>query len=175
MYSDDGSKRARPRGGSPNEEGYDPGPSASGEGAAGGLQEGEGGGRGEGRGFSPGEGRGRGRGGRGIGRGEGRGARRGRRGENFDMVVYQPAPGQILKKQAVLGNARQVKLASNYFKVEHRPDWAIYHYRVDFKPDDFDTRAKKLLMRPHGQSLGAYIFDGSSLYVSHRLAPDVCI
>lgn len=147
-------------GGHQNTGSYGPEPRDNGEG-------GNAGGRGN---FN---GRGRGRGGNAVGRGAGRGARRGTREDKFDMVVYQPSEGNTLKKQAVLGNARQVNLQANYFKVNHRPDWIIYHYRVDTKPDEFDTRTKKILMRPHAQTLGAFIFDGASLYSSYRLSPDV--
>lgn len=79
-----------------------------------------------------------------------------------------------MKKQAnIINGSREIDLMSNYFRVEHRPDWKIYHYRVDFLPDESDTRIKKALMKVHAGQLGAYIFDGGSLYTIHKLSPDV--
>ncbi|CAL8115744.1 unnamed protein product [Orchesella dallaii] len=126
-----------------------------------------------GRGFGRGGGGDRGGRGGGRGRGEGRGARRRQFDEDFDMVVSRAAATErVMSKQAVLGNSEPVHLQSNFFKVDRKPDWCMFHYRVDFKPDETDTRLKKKLMRPHAQSLGANIFDGSSLYTANRLHPD---
>ncbi len=76
-----------------------------------------------------------------------------------------------MKKQASIVNGnRPIKLQGNFFRVDHRPDWCIYHYRVDFVPEEAETRAKKKLLKVHAPNLGAYIFDGSSLYVAHKLA-----
>ncbi|CAL8124961.1 unnamed protein product, partial [Orchesella dallaii] len=106
---------------------------------------------------------------RGGARGRGREGTAARR---FDYVPSKPEPvsGREMTKQGKHGTA--VKLEANYFTVQLRPKWAIYHYRVDFKPDETDTRLKKMLMRPHAQSLGINLFDGSSLYSPNRLHPD---
>lgn len=164
-----GSERESDRGGSDkSSERGEPGPSG-GRGRGDGPR-----GRGDGaRGRGDGA---RGRGGRGGGRG-GRGGRRGRREEDYDMVITRPKmDGVMMKKQAAICNgAKEARLQANFFQVECRPDWCIYHYRVDFKPDEQDTRIKKKLLKVHAQSLGAYIFDGSSLYVSNKLSPDVSL
>jgi aubergine-like protein len=71
------------------------------------------------------------------------------------------------------GSGTRCNLLANYFILQKRTDWAIYHYRVDFRPDEPDTRQKKAMLRFHQTTLGAYIFDGSSLYISNRIASDV--
>ncbi|ODN03707.1 Protein aubergine [Orchesella cincta] len=119
-------------------------------------------------------GRGIGRGGRGRGsgtcRGGGRAAQKKNDREEFDLVVSRPQTeeGQAMSKQAVLGNALPVNLQANYFQVARRPKWGVFHYRVDFKPDETDTKIKKMLLRQHIETLPANIFDGSSLYSTTR-------
>lgn len=67
-----------------------------------------------------------------------------------------------------------MQFLSNYFTLDKRTDWGIFHYRVDFAPADIETREKKQLFRNHKDKFGGnYIFDGSSLYVSNRISPDV--
>lgn len=125
-------------------------------------------------------------GGRGGGRGRGGGTRGGRgrarqtyeerrreRLEQHDLVISRGVDkyGEKMKKMG--GTGRPANLLANYFVLEKRTDWAIYHYRVDFLPEERETRIKKKLLRIHQDTLGAYIFDGSSLYLSHRLNPDV--
>lgn len=127
-------------------------------------------------GFEGGRGEGRGRG----GRGRGRGARGGRReiDAEYDMVISRPTvDGAMMSKQAVPDEKcfQPTRLRANFFQVECQTNWCIYHYRVDFSPDETDTRIKKKLLKAHGDTIGAYIFDGSSLYVSHRLTPDVSV
>lgn len=132
-----------------------------------------GGGGGEG---GHGPGRGGGGGGRG-GRGRGRPRmtyeeRRRERLEQHDLVISRAVVnGEKQKKMGATG--RPANLLANYFVLEKRTDWAIFHYRVDFIPEEKETRHKKKLLRAHQNTLGAYIFDGSSLYLSHRLSPDV--
>lgn len=48
-------------------------------------------------------------------------------------------------------------------------DWCLYKYRVDFAPEEDRTVVRKGMLRLHKATLGAYIFDGTVLYTSHRL------
>jgi aubergine-like protein len=74
----------------------------------------------------------------------------------------------------ILGTSGNVvKLTSNYFKLLTHTDWALYQYRVDFSPDEDRTAVRKGLLRHHKNILGGYIFDGTVLFTSHRLQPDV--
>lgn len=65
-------------------------------------------------------------------------------------------------------------LQANYFKLLKATDWAIHQYRVDFAPEEDRTAVRKGLLRLHQKSIGAYIFDGTVMYTSHRL-PDVSV
>lgn len=71
-------------------------------------------------------------------------------------------------------SGRAVKLTSNYFKLETHTDWCLYQYRVDFAPAEDLTIVRKGLLKNHKEVLGGYIFDGTVLYTSHRLHPEVC-
>lgn len=53
-------------------------------------------------------------------------------------------------------------------------DWALYQYHIDFSPEEDRTAVRKGLLRVHQKSIGAYIFDGTLMYTSHRLS-DVSI
>jgi len=74
-----------------------------------------------------------------------------------------------------LGNSgNRIVLQANYFKLLKETDWAIHQYRVDFAPEEDRTAVRKGLLKLHRRSIGAYIFDGTVMYTSHRL-PDVSI
>ncbi|XP_035713881.1 piwi-like protein Siwi isoform X2 [Folsomia candida] len=108
------------------------------------------------------------RGGFRAGRGRPRVDRRQMELEKFDLV---PTRGAVQDKKGSTGAPMQ--FLSNYFTLDKRTDWGIFHYRVDFAPADIETREKKQLFRNHKDKFGGnYIFDGSSLYVSNRISPD---
>lgn len=71
-------------------------------------------------------------------------------------------------------SGRAVKLMANYFKLETHTNWCLYQYRVDFAPEEDRTPIRKGLLRNHKAVLGGYIFDGTMMFTSHRLNPDVC-
>ncbi|XP_035708527.1 piwi-like protein Siwi isoform X2 [Folsomia candida] len=168
--SDRGTSPKRPRG--DDDASYGQAPSGAGHYDPGGPSRGGGsedGGRGGGRGRGGGT-----RGGRGRAR-QTYEERRRERLEQHDLVISRGVDkyGEKMKKMG--GTGRPANLLANYFVLEKRTDWAIYHYRVDFLPEERETRIKKKLLRIHQDTLGAYIFDGSSLYLSHRLNPDPLI
>jgi aubergine-like protein len=70
-------------------------------------------------------------------------------------------------------SGRQVALKANYFRLETHTDWCLYQYRVDFAPEEDRTAIRKALLRNHKAVLGGYIFDGTMMFTSHRLSPDV--
>jgi len=107
--------------------------------------------------------------GRGRGRGRGRGERPDRT-EVHDLVPSRSA--DLTSKRGTTG--QPVNLLANFFVLDKRPNWCIYHYRVDFVPEETLTPFKKSLVRAHEHTLGAYMFDGSSMYTAHQLDPHVC-
>lgn len=70
-------------------------------------------------------------------------------------------------------SGRQVTLKANYFRLETHTNWCLYQYRVDFAPEEDRTVVRKGLLRNHKPVLGGYIFDGTMMFTSHRLNPDV--
>ncbi|KAK4016032.1 hypothetical protein OUZ56_030995 [Daphnia magna] len=63
-----------------------------------------------------------------------------------------------------------INVRSNYFQLIERPDMHLLQYRVDFTPEVDHPGVKKALIRVHEQTLGKYIFDGTLLYNTTRLA-----
>ncbi|KMQ97723.1 protein piwi [Lasius niger] len=97
----------------------------------------------------------------------GRGSARGKRILPADIFVTKPS--HIQDKRGSSGT--KIMLQANYFKLLKATDWAIHQYRVDFAPEEDRTAVRKGLLRLHQKSIGAYIFDGTVMYTSHRL-PD---
>ncbi|XP_023290765.1 piwi-like protein Siwi isoform X2 [Orussus abietinus] len=95
----------------------------------------------------------------------GRGSLRGRRVLPSDLLVTRPR--DLKTKKGMSG--RPVKLQANYFKLLTTTNWCIFQYRVDFSPEEVRTVVRKGLLKIHSKSIGAYIFDGTVLYCSHRL------
>lgn len=66
-----------------------------------------------------------------------------------------------------------VKLTANYFPILTHTDWNLFQYRVDFAPEEDRTHVKKGLFRNATMDLlSGYLFDGSMMFTSRRLAPD---
>lgn len=63
-------------------------------------------------------------------------------------------------------------MQTNYYKVQKRPNWTIYQYRVDFSPDVDNTRLRRGLLSEHRQLLGGYIFDGTVLFCTTKFKED---
>ncbi|XP_046741985.1 piwi-like protein Siwi [Diprion similis] len=95
----------------------------------------------------------------------GRGAMRGRRQIVPEFLVTRPQ--NLITKQGNSGT--RLNLQANYFKLLSTTDWCLYQYRVDFAPEEDRTVVRKALLRPHRETLGPYIFDGTVLYTSNRL------
>jgi aubergine-like protein len=70
-------------------------------------------------------------------------------------------------------SGHQVMLMANYFRLETHTDWCLYQYQVDFAPEEDKSFLRKALLRNHKDVLGGYIFDGSTMFTSHRLSQDV--
>lgn len=71
-------------------------------------------------------------------------------------------------------SGRQVKLQANYFPLLSKTDWCLYQYRVDFDPSIDMTPERRRLVRGIRERLAhAYLFDGTVMYCSYRLDPDV--
>nr|XP_050862637.1 piwi-like protein Siwi isoform X3 [Vespula vulgaris]XP_050862638.1 piwi-like protein Siwi isoform X3 [Vespula vulgaris] len=96
----------------------------------------------------------------------GRGAMRGKRSVPTDIMLVT-RPQNLPTKKGSFGT--QIKLRANYFRLLSTTNWTLYQYRVDFAPEEDRTATRKSLLKHHKEKLGAYIFDGTVLYTSHRL------
>ncbi|WAR02492.1 PIWL1-like protein [Mya arenaria] len=82
---------------------------------------------------------------------------------------------KTMRQEDKVGTAGlQVPLMTNYFSLEHNPDWHQYQYHVTFTPDIQSIKLRKALLYQHEELLGrTRICDGSILYMQHRLPDDV--
>lgn len=92
------------------------------------------------------------------------------RGKKPMLDNINTRPKELKSKQGTAGTP--VTLSANYFKLVNHTDWALYQYRVDFSPEEDRTVKRKALLKIHKDVLGGYIFDGTVLFVSHRLNPE---
>ncbi|XP_030561453.1 protein aubergine [Drosophila novamexicana] len=99
--------------------------------------------------------------------GDARGSVRGRR---VLTDVVHSRPSGLITKAGFTG--RKITVQTNYYKVQKRPNWTIYQYRVDFSPDVDNTRLRRGLLSEHRQLLGGYIFDGTVLFCTTKFKED---
>lgn len=69
--------------------------------------------------------------------------------------------------------SKELKLFTNYFKVESRPDWAMYQYRVDFSPPIDNIKLCKGLIYSQEKMFGTCVFDGTLLFTTRKLQNNV--
>ncbi|KAF7669169.1 hypothetical protein LDENG_00236060 [Lucifuga dentata] len=71
-------------------------------------------------------------------------------------------------KSGTTGSA--IQLTANFFRILSRPQWALYQYHVDFKPQMESRRLRFALLLSHDEVLGsARSFDGAQLILPHKL------
>lgn len=61
------------------------------------------------------------------------------------------------------------KMQANYFPLPNKTDWCLFHYDVKFTPEEDRLFVRRALLRNHRETLGAYIFDGTSMFTSSNL------
>lgn len=66
-----------------------------------------------------------------------------------------------------------VTLQANYFRFQRRPNWQIYRYHVEFKPEVLSEKFRKSLIFSLKEMLGGYLFDGTQLFLTRKLESDV--
>lgn len=80
-------------------------------------------------------------------------------------------PDKIESKFGTSG--QPITCEANYFRLLTKPDWQLFAYRVDFKPDVEDRRFRNFLVGSQRQMIGGYLFDGTQLFCSQRLEADL--
>uniref|UniRef100_A0AAQ5YU09 Piwi-like protein 1 n=1 Tax=Amphiprion ocellaris TaxID=80972 RepID=A0AAQ5YU09_AMPOC len=63
-----------------------------------------------------------------------------------------------------------IQLTANCFRILSRPQWVLYQYHVDFKPQMESRRLRSALLFQHETTIGsARTYDGAVLFLPHRL------
>lgn len=74
----------------------------------------------------------------------------------------------VFTSTGVTGNP--IQLTANFFRILSRPQWVLYQYHVDFKPQMESRRLRSALLFQHEETLGsARSFDGALLFLPNRL------
>lgn len=97
-----------------------------------------------------------------------RGALRLRR-DNNEILRTRPSTND----SKVGTSGTPVTLQANYFKLTRRPEWQIFRYRVDFKPEVLHEKFRKALIYKQKEKLGGYLFDGTQLFLTRKLDSDL--
>lgn len=97
---------------------------------------------------------------------EARGAIRGKPEESTEMLVMKPQ--HIQSKQGTSGIQMVVK--ANYFPLDSKISWQIFHYHVDFVPEIENVSFRNSLLVNQVKELGGFLYDrGSSIYTITQL------
>uniref|UniRef100_A0A4W3JSP7 Piwi-like RNA-mediated gene silencing 1 n=1 Tax=Callorhinchus milii TaxID=7868 RepID=A0A4W3JSP7_CALMI len=67
-----------------------------------------------------------------------------------------------------------IRLVTNYIRLNSRPQWALYQYHVDYKPQMESRRLRTALLFMHDKILGrTRVFDGCILFLPKKLEKKV--
>lgn len=78
-------------------------------------------------------------------------------------TLIRTRPEQITSKVGTTG--QKITCEANYFRLIKTPDWFIYRYHIDFRPDVPSQSARRFLVNSQRAILGGFIFDGTQLYL----------
>lgn len=81
--------------------------------------------------------------------------------------ILRTRPTELETKKGTMG--KTVSLTTNYFRLLKKPTWSLYQYRVDFTPEIAVERFRKKLLHEQKARLGGFLFDGTCLFITHRL------
>lgn len=81
--------------------------------------------------------------------------------------LYYTRPKEIVSKVGTSG--QKITCEANFFRLMKQPNWNIYRYRVDFRPDVPADRVRRYLVGQHREILGGYLFDGTQLFLTRML------
>lgn len=83
-------------------------------------------------------------------------------------------PDHAINKCGSVG--QKITLRTNYFRLNKKPEWNIFQYRVDFEPNVELKRTRYSLVRELKEMFqGAYLFDGSTLFLTIKLPEDPAV
>ncbi|NXG80612.1 PIWL1 protein, partial [Baryphthengus martii] len=100
--------------------------------------------------------------------------RGGRRRDLHDLGVNTRKAIEHVQESKTGSSGSIIKLATNYFRLTSRPQWALYQYHVGYNPEMEARRLRSALLFQHEKLLGiTHAFDGSILLLPKRLVNKV--
>ncbi|XP_055323202.1 piwi-like protein Siwi [Sitodiplosis mosellana] len=96
-----------------------------------------------------------------------RGAIRGDRSEQ-SLALVETKPGHVASKKGNSGRVFNVK--ANYFALNSKIKWQVFHYHVEFTPEVENPAFKNLLLAQQRPRIGNFLYDrGSSIFTVRQL------
>ncbi|XP_072372927.1 piwi-like protein 1 isoform X2 [Scyliorhinus torazame] len=100
--------------------------------------------------------------------------RGGRRRDFHDLGVNTRKAMEHVKESKTGVSGSQIRLITNYIRLNSRPQWALYQYHVDYSPQMESRRLRTVLLFMHDKILGTTrVFDGSILFLPIKLEKKV--
>uniref|UniRef100_A0AAQ5ZYV7 Piwi-like protein 1 n=1 Tax=Amphiprion ocellaris TaxID=80972 RepID=A0AAQ5ZYV7_AMPOC len=104
------------------------------------------------------------------------GERGGRRRDFHDVGINTRQMMAHVKDSKCGTTGTPIQLTANCFRILSRPQWVLYQYHVDFKPQMESRRLRSALLFQHETTIGsARTYDGAVLFLPHRLHNKVLI
>ncbi|XP_047447719.1 piwi-like protein 1 [Mugil cephalus] len=98
------------------------------------------------------------------------GERGGRRRDFHDIGINTRQAMEHVKESKCGTTGSLIHLRSNFFRILSRPQWVLYQYHVDYKPQMESRRLRTALLFQHEEVIGsARSFDGAQLFLPRRL------
>ncbi|NWU61322.1 PIWL1 protein, partial [Pterocles burchelli] len=96
--------------------------------------------------------------------------RGGRRRDFHDLGLNTREQIEHVKESKTGSTGVMIKLTTNYFRLTSRPQWALYQYHIDYKPEMEARRLRSALLFQHEELIGkTRAFDGSILFLPKKL------
>lgn len=82
--------------------------------------------------------------------------------------MIETKPNHIQTKQGTSG--RQFTVKANYFNLNSKIKWEVYHYHIEFTPEVENPSFRSLLLAQQRPRIGSFLYDrGSSIFTVHLL------
>ncbi|XP_073168472.1 piwi-like protein 1 isoform X1 [Lepidochelys kempii] len=96
--------------------------------------------------------------------------RGGRRRDFYDLGVNTRQAIEHVKESKTGTSGTTIRLSTNHFRLTSRPQWALYQYHIDYKPQMEARRLRSALLFQHEELIGrTHAFDGTILFLPKKL------
>ncbi|CAM5161897.1 unnamed protein product [Eretmochelys imbricata] len=96
--------------------------------------------------------------------------RGGRRRDFYDLGVNTRQAMEHVKESKTGTSGTTIRLSTNHFRLTSRPQWALYQYHIDYKPQMEARRLRSALLFQHEELIGrTHAFDGTILFLPKKL------